>query len=253
MALTYKQLIDAGKVREALDMLAAHLRNKPTDTEARSALFELLCFAGEFERAEKHLNLLANSSDKAKMGAILYLTATHAERQRHEMYKTQSFPKSTATSKLTGKLNGKPFSEIRDADPDLGPRLEVFGAGSYMWVQFAHIASLTIEPPKRLRDTFWAPAVLRTGPQFPGQEMVEVLLPVVYPFSHTFEDQNVWMGRQTVWVEDDNGSSYPLGQKMLIVDGEEVPFLEVRSLEFDIDENATPADHQNFADIKMNA
>lgn len=233
MALTFKQLIEAGKVREALEALSAHLRNKPADTEARSALFELLCLAGEFDRAEKHLNLLAGSSETAKMGAILYFTAIHAERQRHEMYKTQSFPKSEAPSKLSGKLNGKPFSDIRDADPDLGARLEVFGAGSYMWVQFAHIAHITIEQPKRLRDTLWTPAFIRTGPKFQGADMGEVLLPAIYPYSHTFEDQNVWLGRQTIWVEGDEGSSYPLGQKILLVDGEEIPFLEVRTLEFD--------------------
>jgi type VI secretion system protein ImpE len=252
MALTTKQLIDAGKVKEALEALSAHLRNKPTDTEARSSLFELLCFAGEFDRAEKHLNLLAGSSETAKMGAILYFTAIHAERQRHEMYKTQSFPTTTAPSKLSGKLNGKPFSEIRDADNDLGARLEVFGAGSYMWVQFAHIKHLTIQEPKRLRDTFWTPAFLKTGSQFQGADMGEVLLPAVYPFSHTFPDESVWLGRQTLWAEDGD-TSYPLGQKMLLVDGEEIPFLEVRLLEFDQPEDAASAETEDEPEVNLEA
>lgn len=255
MALNYKQLTEAGKVKEALEALTAHLRNKPTDAEARSALFELLCFAGEFERAQKHLNLLAGNNEKAKLGAILYLTACHADRERHDMYKTQSFPKSEASSQVSGKLNGKPFSDIRDADPDLGARLEVFGAGSYMWVQFAHIAKITIEEPKRLRDTFWVPAMIRTGPKFQGTDMGEVLLPAVYPYSHTFADESVWMGRQTVWIEDDNGSSYPLGQKVLLVDGEEVPFLEIRTLEFDVEPAAgdTSGDDDDESEIHLNA
>jgi len=253
MALTFKQLTEAGKVREALDSLSAHLRNKPTDTEARSALFELLCFAGEFDRAEKHLNLLAGSSETAKLGAILYFSAIHAERQRHEMYKTQTFPKTEANAKLSGKLNGKPFSEIRDADNDLGARLEVFGAGSYMWVHFAHISHINIQPPKRIRDTFWTPAFIRTGPMFQGADLGEVLLPAVYPFSHTYSDESVWLGRQTIWVEDDNGSSYPLGQKILLVDGEEVPFLEVRTLEFDSEEIDAPAHDDDSTEIHLNS
>jgi type VI secretion system protein ImpE len=252
MALTFKQLTEAGKVREALEALSAHLRNKPTDTEARSALFELLCFAGEFDRAEKHLHLLAGSNEKAKMGAILYFSAIHAERERHEMYKTQTFPKSEAPSQLSGRLNGKPFSDIRDSDPDLGARLEVFGAGSYMWVQFAHIAHITIEQPKRLRDTLWTPAFIRTGPNFQGADMGEVLLPAVYPFSHTFADENVWLGRQTIWVED-GGSSYPLGQKTLLVDGEEIPFLEVRTLEFDIEGEPSSEPDDDSTEIHLNA
>ena len=130
MANPAAQLIEAGQVRQALEALAGHLRNHPTDTAARTTLFECLCIAGELDRAEKHLNLLAGANEQAKIGAILYFSAVHAERERHAMYKAQSFPKTVANSKVSGKHNGKPFSEIRDADNDLGARLEDFGAVS---------------------------------------------------------------------------------------------------------------------------
>lgn len=227
------QFVDAGNVRQALEALAGHLRNRPTDIPARTSLFELLCISGELDRAEKHLNLLAGSNEQAKLGAILYFSAVHAERERHAMYKAQSFPKTAANSALSGKLNGNQFSDIRDADNDLGARLEVFGAGSYMWLPFEHVASLTMQAPSKLRDTLWSPAFVKTGPKFKGADMGEVLLPAIYPFSFTYPDESVWLGRQTLWVDDD-GSTYPLGQKMLLVDGVEVPFLEVRTLEFDL-------------------
>lgn len=230
-------------MRQALDALAAHLREKPNDVAARTTLFEALSFSGEYDRAEKHLNVLAGASEEAKIGAILYFSAVHAERERHAMYKSQSFPKSPSNPKVSGKLNGKPFSEIRDADNDLGARLEVFGAGQYMWVHFADIKSLGIEPPKKWRDTLWTPAFIKTGPRFQGADMGEVLLPAVYPFSWTYEDEDVMLGRQTLWAEDEAGYKYPLGQKMLIVDGEEVPFLEIRTLEIDQPETeASPND-----------
>jgi len=250
MAHPASQLIEAGQVRQALEALAGHLRNHPTDVSARTSMFEALCIAGELDRAEKHLNLLAGANEQAKLGAILYFSAIHAERERHDMYKKQSFPKTASNSKISGKLNGKPFSEIRDADNDLGARLEVFGAGSYMWVQFEHIASIRIEPPTRLRDTLWLPAFIRTGPKFKGQELGEVLLPSIYPFSFTYSDESVWLGRQTLWVEDE-GSSYPLGQKILLVDGEEVPMLEVRTLEFDNVEATSNSD--DSASISLNS
>ena len=255
MALPASQLIEAGQIRQALEALAGHLRNHPTDVAARTSMFEALCFAGELDRAEKHLNLLADTSEQAKLGAILYFSAIHAERQRHEMYKAKSFPKSTASSKVSGKLNGKPFSEIRDADNDLGARLEVFGAGAYMWVQFEHIASINIQPPQKLRDTLWTPAFIKTGPKFRGQDMGEVLLPAIYPFSFTYPDESVWLGRQTLWAEDE-GESYPLGQKILLVDGEEVPFLEIRSIEFDIPEGESSShknEDDNSASISLNS
>lgn len=250
-----QQLIEAGQVRQALEALAGHLRNAPTDVSARTSLFEALCFAGELDRAEKHLNLLAGSSEQAKLGVILYFSAIHAERERHAMYKNQVFPKTEAKSNLVGKLNGKPFSDIRDADKDLGARIEVFAAGSYMWVQFEHIASIRIEAPKNLRDTLWSPAFINTGKGFKGQEMGEVLLPAIYPFSFTYPDESVWLGRQTLWVEDE-GSSYPLGQKILIVDGEEVPFLEVRTIEFDQPEDESTdnrSDDEQSASISLNS
>jgi type VI secretion system protein ImpE len=253
MSQAAKNLIESGNVRQALEALAAHLREKPADTAARTMLFEALCFCGEFDRAEKHLNLLANSSEQAKMGAILYFSAVHAERERHKMYKEQSFPKTTANAKVSGKLNGKPFSEIRDADNDLGARLEVFGAGQYTWVKFEDIRTLTIEAPKRLRDTLWTPAFLKTGPKFQGADMGEVLLPAIYPFSWTFEDQSVMLGRQTVFAEDDNGYKYPLGQKTLIVDGEEIPFLEVRLIEIDQPEEEGDGPEAHEAEVSLGA
>jgi len=55
---------------------------------------------------------------------------------------------------------------------------------------------------------------------------------VVYPFSWKNSDESVWLGRSTEWVADDQGKEYPSGQKIFLVDGEEFPLLELRSLEF---------------------
>ena len=62
-------------------------------------------------------------------------------------------------------------------------------------------------------------------------ELGEVLLPALSPFSFRSDDDNVRLGRATVWEEDENGEEIPFGQKMLLVDGEEFPLLEVRTLE----------------------
>jgi type VI secretion system protein ImpE len=129
-------------------------------------------------------------------------------------------------------LNGKPFTEIRDADSDIGARLEVFAAGSYVWIPFEHVASLEMGPPQRLRDTLWAPALVQTAPSFEGMDLGEVLIPAVYPFSWKQPDEQVWLGRVTEFLENEDGGESPVGQKMFLVDGEEFPFLEVRSLTF---------------------
>ncbi len=227
-----KELFKAGKVREAEKRLTAHLRDHPADTAQRTFLFELLCFAGDYARAEKQLSVLAGGSAQAETGAIVYYAALHAEKTRHETFEKQAFTEHAAASP-SGRLNGKVFSELRDADPDIGARLEVFAAGAYLWIPFEHIASLEMAPPQRLRDTLWAPAVVQTAASFQGMDLGEVLIPAVYPFSWKSPDEAVWLGRTTEWAADDEGREYPSGQKILLADGEEVPFLEVRSLEFD--------------------
>ena len=131
-----------------------------------------------------------------------------------------------------GELNGKPFTELRDADPDIGARLEVFAAGSYVWLPFEHVESVEMGPPQRLRDTLWAPALVQAAPSFRGMDLGEVLIPAIYPFSWKQEDEQVWLGRMTEWLADETGRESPTGQKTLLVDGEEFPFLEVRTLKF---------------------
>jgi type VI secretion system protein ImpE len=230
--MTAKELLASGKVREAEGALTAALRENPTDDARRTFLFELLCFSGQYDRAEKHLGILAQASKEAELGAVLYYSALHAEKLRHQTFQKQEFPTSAPAPSPSGSLNGKPFQSIADADPDVGARLEVFAAGAYLWIPFEHIASVTIEPPRTLRDTLWTPAFVLTGPSFSGTDIGQVLIPAIYPFSWKSDDQSVWLGRTTEWVADDQGHEYPVGQKAFIVDGEEVPLLEIRSLEF---------------------
>ena len=231
MPINPKELFKAGKVREAIEALTAYLRERPSDTVQRTFLFELLCFAGEFTRAEKQLAVLSSGSPDKETGAIVYYAALHAERTRHELFEKQNFPSDSPASP-SGELNGKPFTEIRDADLDIGARLEVFAAGAYVWIPFEHVASLEMGPPQRLRDMLWAPALVQAAPSFKGMDLGEVLIPSVYPFSWKQPDEQVWLGRVTEFLGNEDGGESPVGQKMLVVDGEEFPFLEVRSLTF---------------------
>jgi type VI secretion system protein ImpE len=238
--MTARQLFQAGKLEEAIKALGAEIRDNPTDTQRRTFLFEMLCFAGEFERAEKHLKLLADSNQQAYLGSVMYQAALHAERARHEMFGKKEFPPAPAKESGPGVINGRAFESLEDADPRIGARLEVYAAGSYIWIPFEHIHSIEMEPPKRLRDLLWAPARIRTTGAFKITELGEVLLPVISPFSHKHADEAVRLGRMTVW-ETDDGEPVPYGLKTLLVDGEEdIPFLEIRKVEFTRPEGDQP-------------
>lgn len=229
--MTGEELFRAGQLDEAIASLGAELRQKPADAQRRTFLFELLCFAGAHERAQQQLDVVASASKEARLGALLYLAALNAERTRHEMFTRHTFPGGDPPRAVAGTLNGRPFRSLEDADPRIGPRLEVFAAGQYLWLPYTHIASLRIAAPKRLRDLLWIPAVVRPAPEIKTLELGEVLLPAIAPLSAQHPDSAVRLGRVTEWVGDDDGRPVPLGQKLLLVDGDEISLLEVRELD----------------------
>jgi type VI secretion system protein ImpE len=238
--MTANELYSAGKLTEAVQAASAELRDHPLDVKKRTTLFELLCFAGDYDRAEKHLEALAKENQKAGMGALLYRAALHAERTRQDIFSKKEFPKTTESTApvLGGTFNGAEFKEIEDADPRVGPRLELLSAGAYLWIPFGHIISIEMQAPKRLRDLLWAPVIVKTGPEFRQAELGESLIPVLYPFSCKQADDEVKLGRKTVWVEEDGGDPVPYGQKVFLIDGEEYSLLELRKLEFQRAEEA---------------
>ncbi len=226
-----RELFQAGKIADSIQALAAELRNDPTNVRSRTFLFELLCFMGELDRAEKQLDILSDLSKEAGMGTLIYRSAIQAERLRREMFDKKTFPQTVAEPPREAILNGTHFDTVEDADPRIGPRLEVFAAGSYLWLPFAQIASIRIEAPKRLRDLIWIPAILKTAPKYGGLDLGEVIIPALTPLAFRHPDDSVRLGRQTVWEKLED-VAVPAGQKLLLFDGEEFPILEVRSLEF---------------------
>lgn len=233
--MTPQDLFRAGRLAEAINALSAELRNDPGDARRRTFLFELLCFAGQYERADKQLEVLGQAGPSSELGVILYRSALFAQRQREGLFVGGESPTAQAQAKPSraGRFNGNAFESFSDADPRIGPRLEMFAAGSYMLLPLEHIASMRLSPPKLLRDLLWTSAAIRTAPSFHGEELGEVLLPVLSPFSWKHPDEAVRLGRMTVWEEEEGqDESVPVGQKMWLVDGEEIPFLELRELEF---------------------
>ena len=225
-----RELFQAGRLDEAIESLGVELRSDPTDAQRRAFLFELLSFAGNFDRAEKQLDVLGGASSEAGLGALLYKAAIQADRLRTAMFTSGDLPSGPAPAAVTGTLNGQPFSSLQDADPRIGARLEIFAGGQYLWLPLEHVATLRMEQPARLRDLLWSPGKLLTGPGFRGVELGEVLLPVLTPLAATHADPLVRLGRMTVWDELPDGRPAPAGQKLLLVDGEEVPLLEIREL-----------------------
>lgn len=228
------ELYKNGQLSAAIEALGTELRRQPADTRRRTFLFELLCFAGAYDRAEKQLDVLAQGGKDALAGTMLYRAALHAQRTREDLFSTGQLPiPEVSRGPVAGTLNGQPFQSLEDEDPRIGAHLEVFIAGSYTWIPFHYIDHIEMEAPKRLRDLLWLPALLKTTPDFRLQDLGEVLLPVLAPGSAAAANESVRLGRITTW-EDGNGDreAVPAGQKGLLADGEEYPLLTVREIVF---------------------
>ncbi|MCW5966172.1 MAG: tetratricopeptide repeat protein, partial [Bryobacterales bacterium] len=226
-------LLKAGKLSEAIQAVIQTVRDHPTDDKARTFLFELLCFAGEYDRAEKHLDALLENKTETLHGSLLYKAALHAQRTRENFYAAGEYKNSSADSApaVGATINGKHYASVRDADPRIGARLEVFAGGSFMWIPFRHLERVDIEKPRRLRDLLWLPSKVVNASTF-TEELGDVLLPVITAEATRDESETVKLGRETYFGVDEDGLEIPVGQKLLLADDEEIPLLEVRELVF---------------------
>lgn len=217
-----------GQLSEAIESLGSELREAPADIRRRTFLFELLCFAGEYERAQKQLDALANLDPDSTSGYLSYRAALDCSREREEVFMGGAFPE-TGEAPPSGSFNGAAFEKLEDADPRIGARLEVFVHGQYHLLPFEHIKDLSVEEPRQLRDLFWAPATITCTDALGGNEL-DALLPLLTADAYRHADPDVRLGRATAWRDTEDGVEVPVGHKMFVIDDEDVPLLKLRDL-----------------------
>lgn len=248
-------LLKAGRLSEALGRVAEEVKAKPTDLAARTFYFELLSLSGDLDRAAKQLDVLANET--GEMGN-LYLGAIHAEKERRNFFHGGPRPKLLVESPhaslyleaveyyaagqsaaalerlntvespapLHAFLNGGEVHELNDSHDLLGPFLELVIDSHYAWVSWDAIQSLTIPEPRYVRNNVWTPASLSLHSGEQGQ----VLLFSLYVDSH-LRDEDVKLGRRTIWEQDPAGFTTAYGQKVIATEQRDWPILEIRTVE----------------------
>lgn len=227
-----QRLYREGRLSDAIASLSEAMRADPTDVRGRTFLFELLCFSGDYDRARKQLDAISAADPEQALTATWYQEALQAEEQRREMFRTEDFPPGEDQPlSVSGTVNGESFRDLRDADPRIGPRLEAIVGGRYTWIPFEHLLAVEAEAPGRLRDLFWIPAEIEGSIELGGLTN-RVFLPAMTPLASGHPDEAVQLGRVNEWRQLESGEEVPIGQKLLLVDGEEFPLLEVRELRF---------------------
>lgn len=217
-----------GNLRAALQEAGERLRDRPHDSKLRTFLFELLCFAGEWDRAEKHLDVLAVQSASAASGVVLLRGLLQAHRSREQIYAGPSIPTAEEPDCYTTLVNDRSFQCCADEDARVVEGLETYGPAGYQILPWVKIQQLQIVTPTTLRDLLWLPGRLLRRDE---DETQLVYLPALAPGSWRHTDDLVRLGRLSVVEETTDHGPLPFGSKLLMCDGEAISLLDVRSIE----------------------
>jgi type VI secretion system protein ImpE len=257
-----KELIKKGKFSEARAALVLAVKNYPKDTASRTLLFQVLLFSGEWDKAERHLEVLADLDSTMDSGVSLYKNLLKCERERVDVVAQRATPSflpatpayfedygkacrsiesdrdgggsdvframESMVPQVTGTVNGVEFLGMRNTDDMLAFALEVFAYDRYVWVPFEAIREIIITPPASLLDLIWIPALITTW----GGLSLNGFLPVLYPETWKHEEERVRMGRMTDWSSTDGGIVRGAGPQVFIFADQDISILDLRDIQF---------------------
>jgi type VI secretion system protein ImpE len=260
---TPKELLDAGKLDASIEALTQEVKANPSDATRRIFLFELLCFAGQWDRAEKQIDVLGSESAQASLAVQVYKSNVAAEKLRLKLYREGLAPHflneppayvdlqvegirklasgDAAGAKeildraeeerpsVAGKWNGNAFLDFRDYDDAIAGVLELIVKDKYVWLPFEQIRSITMRPPAKLRDLLWVPTRVEALDGTIG----EVFVPAIYARSSESPNEKARLGRMTDWKPIGDELYAGVGQRLFLVDEADQPILEARTIEFE--------------------
>ena len=260
--MTASQCYQAGDLDGAIQAALAAVKKQPTDVPQRFLLAELLCFAGELERADKQLDMVMKQDVEVGPTSVLLRQLIRAETARRECFQQGRLPEfvGQVTPALRKHLdaliavregdaqraadllaavdedrpeaeilcNGQACSEFRDLDDTTASFLEVLTSnGTYYWVPFERIDSLTFHQPVRPHDLLWR----RTEISVVDGPDGEVYVPATYFGSAQSDEAALRLGRQTIWSDEEGQPIRGTGRRMFLVGDDALDILQIQTLQ----------------------
>lgn len=259
--MTPAEHFQAGDLTEAINGATEAVKQDPTDTSARSLMAQLLCFAGELDRADSHLDSIGQQDPMAAVGAAMVRHLIRGEQARQQCFDEGRVPEllqepsphmklhleahvclreekhaeaadllgqaEELRPHVSGTCNGEAFDGLRDLDDLTAGFLETITSnGKYYWIPLERIEVIELRKPERSLDLLWRPAhmVVQGGPDG------DVYLPVIYAGSHAHSDDSLRLGMATEWLENENGPVRGIGQRVLLVGENDLPVLQIHNL-----------------------
>ncbi|MCI0365252.1 MAG: hypothetical protein L0Y44_02405 [Phycisphaerales bacterium] len=261
--MTVKEHYKAGRLSEALASATQEVKQNPSDVTKRRLLCEMLCFAGDLDRADVQLDAIAQMDSTTALDVSLFRQLLRGEQARRQFYDEGRVPEFLDTptanlqirlqasialrdgrpdeaakllgqaelerARIAGVCNGEPFDDFRDMDDLTASFFEVLTSnGKYYWVPFEKVDVIEFEAAQRPRDLLWRAAhlVVHGGPD--GQ----VFVPVLYAGSHANDDELVRLGRITDWRQTAGPIVRGCGQRSFLVGDGDRSILELTKIEF---------------------
>lgn len=258
--MTTAELIKAGKLLEARQLLVQEVKAAPADLGKRTALCQVLCFCGEWDKAERHLDAISTQDPKRETGVLVYRNLIQAERERLEVLQLRHRPAflteappwidtfwaglekiaenlqeeaetlfleaNAAQAAVSGTVNQTPFSGISNTDSRISCFLEAFVHERYIWIPFVSIREMIISPPKTLMDLLWVSANITA---WSGLTM-NCFLPVLYAASFSHENERIRLGQMTDWQALCGPFAKGAGQQVFQIGETDMALLEIREM-----------------------
>jgi len=257
-----RALLSQNRLDDAIAAQIEIVRAKPAEADQRALLAEFLCLAGQWERADKQLDLIGTQQPGLAVGVALFRQLIRGAIAREAVFLKGAVPEmlggateplqatlaalldlrdgseesASATLKaaeakrvsLSGTCDDKPFDDIRDGDDLTAGLLEVISStGKYFWVPLDRVSELEFEKPKTLRERIWRQASLsvREGPD--GIVYIPALYPLLPNRTLSVEAR---LGRLTDWEELKGGAMVGIGVRTILIGDHGLTLDEITSL-----------------------
>lgn len=262
-----KKLLDAGDLNGSIQAALDFVRSNPTNIQARIFLFELSLFSGDWERAEKQLDVIGHQDANALIGSMIFRQSLGAERDRMKFFADGLKPGILAPPPayiedllnannrvregnvaeartlldtieeerpaFGCNINGAEITDFRDYNDATMCIFEVIFKDSYTWLPFENIEKIEFFEPKSLRDLFWIQADVKMTSGTNG----EMFFPSLYANSWRSADDKVRLGRMTDWRDLGDELFAGEGMKQYWMDGKDRSILDLRTIEFTHDKS----------------
>jgi type VI secretion system protein ImpE len=257
------ELYKAGKLAEAVEAAIADVKKKPTDLTARYTLAQLLCFTGDLERADSHLDAISTQEPERLVVVALIRQLIRGEQWRRQCFDEGRVPEFLAEPsptlrahlqatialregntveavekireaqeqrpKSSGTCDGQAFDEFRDLDDRTASFFEVLTSnGKYYWIPTERIERIEFRPPETLFDLVWRPNLMdcRGGPEG------EVYIPALYHGTYQETDEALRLGRATDWRGEETNFIQGVGQRVVLAGDRDVSIMEISEITF---------------------